>query len=53
MDWDAIVLSVLAVFGAVMIALSQLHEVLGKVPALIRAWHEIRRAWREAGDDGP
>ncbi|MFE9900217.1 hypothetical protein [Streptomyces achromogenes] len=53
MDWDAIALSVLAAFGAVVIALSQLHDVLGKVPAIIRAWHKIRRAWREAGDDQP
>ncbi|MFC8129658.1 hypothetical protein [Streptomyces sp. NPDC057302] len=53
MNWDAIVLSVLAAFGAVVIALSQLHEALGKVPAIIRAWHEIRRTWRETGDDQP
>ncbi|MFI9262082.1 hypothetical protein ACIGT4_30940 [Streptomyces sioyaensis] len=51
MNWDAIMLFVLATFGTVVLVLSQLHEVLGKLPAIIRAWHEVRRSWREAGED--
>ncbi|MGY1435242.1 hypothetical protein [Streptomyces reniochalinae] len=51
MNWDAILLFILAASGVVVLILSQLHEVLDRLPALIRAWHEVRRSWHEVRDD--
>ncbi|MFF2548099.1 hypothetical protein ACFVUY_36830 [Kitasatospora sp. NPDC058063] len=47
MNWDTVLLFVLAAFGTVGLVITQLHEMLEKLPNLIRAWHEVRRSWRE------
>ncbi|MFC8246921.1 hypothetical protein [Streptomyces chartreusis] len=49
MNWDALTLTVLAVFGAVVLLLNQVHDLLARLPDLINAWHRVRRAWRDAG----
>ncbi|MFF3885696.1 hypothetical protein [Streptomyces sp. NPDC001914] len=51
MSWDDVTLVILASFGCVMLLLTQIAEVLSKIPEIIRAWREIQRAFR-AGPDG-
>ncbi|WP_194960982.1 hypothetical protein [Streptomyces sp. NRRL B-1677] len=53
MNWDAILLFILATFGVVVLILSQIHEVLERLPTLIRAWCEVRRSWHEARNNQP
>ncbi|MCD2465412.1 hypothetical protein MBT42_17795 [Streptomyces sp. MBT42] len=47
MSWDDIALLILAAAGCTTLLLSQAGELLSRLPALIRAWHEVRRAWRD------
>ncbi|MET9930814.1 MULTISPECIES: hypothetical protein [unclassified Streptomyces] len=47
MSWDDIALLILAAFGCTALLLTQLGELLARLPALIRSWHEVRRAVRE------
>ena len=53
MDWDAITLLVLAVFGLAGLVLTLSAEILSKVPDVIAAWRRARAAWRGGTDDGP
>ncbi|MFD9246358.1 hypothetical protein ACFV0D_31415 [Streptomyces sp. NPDC059556] len=57
MSWDDIALLILAAAGCTTLLLSQAAELLSRLPALIRAWHEVRRAWRDhretRPDEGP
>ncbi|WP_326651364.1 MULTISPECIES: hypothetical protein [unclassified Streptomyces] len=52
MSWDNATLIILASFGCATLLLTQIAEVLSKLPAIIRAWHEVRRAL-QAGLDHP
>ena len=52
MDWDAITLLVLAVFGLAGLVLTLSAEILSKVPDVIAAWRRARAAWRGGSDDG-
>ncbi|WP_435240703.1 hypothetical protein [Streptomyces cucumeris] len=52
MSWDNATLTILATFGCGTLLLSQITEVLSKLPEVIRAWHDVRRALR-AGPDTP
>lgn len=51
MNWDSITLSILAGFGALLLILSQLREVLVKISDLISAWHEVRHSIRCTPDE--
>ncbi|GAA1182257.1 hypothetical protein F4556_005412 [Kitasatospora gansuensis] len=42
-NWDGITIGVLAAFGCVMLVLTQIREVLAKLPELIRAWRRVRQ----------
>lgn len=53
MNWDNVTLVILAAFGCVMLLLTQIAEVLSKLPEIIRAWHEVRRALQARPDDLP
>ncbi|MET9757478.1 hypothetical protein ABZ016_00235 [Streptomyces sp. NPDC006372] len=43
MEWDDVTLAILAACGCVTLLLSQVSEVLGRLPQIIRAWREVRR----------
>ena len=43
-------LIILAAFGCVTLVLTQIGEVLSKLPPIIRAWRRVRRELN--GDDG-
>ncbi|AYG79181.1 hypothetical protein DWB77_01291 [Streptomyces hundungensis] len=55
MSWDDVTLLMLAAFGAVMLLLTQITEVLSKLTDVIHAWREVRGALRErpAGSTEP
>ena len=53
MSWDNVTLVILAAFGCVMLLLTQIAEVLSKLPEIIRAWREVRRALQAGQDDLP
>ena len=53
MSWDNVTLVILASFGCVMLLLTQTAEVLSRLPEIIRAWREVRRALRAGPDDLP
>lgn len=53
MSWDNVTLVILAAFGCVMLLLTQIAEVLSKLPEIIRAWREVRRALQAGPDDLP
>jgi hypothetical protein len=53
MSWDNVTLVILAAFGCVMLLLTQIAEVLSKLPQIIRAWREVRRALQAGADDLP
>ncbi|MGW5353741.1 hypothetical protein ACWERV_24905 [Streptomyces sp. NPDC004031] len=42
MSWDQVTLLVLASFGCLTLLLTQIDEVLSKVPPIIRAWRRVR-----------
>ncbi|MGX1884438.1 hypothetical protein [Streptomyces sp. NPDC055287] len=44
MDWDSIMLLVLAAFGVVSLVLMLLIGILRQLPDLLRAWREVRTA---------
>lgn len=44
MNWDNATLTILAAFGASMLMLTQLRELLIKLPDVIQAWNEVRRS---------
>ncbi|WP_329179610.1 hypothetical protein [Streptomyces sp. NBC_01477] len=43
MKWDEVTLVILAVFGCLTLLLTQVSEVLSKLPEIIRAWRRVRR----------
>ncbi|QLH21295.1 hypothetical protein [Streptomyces sp. Rer75] len=47
MNWDDVTLIVLASCGLVTLLLTQINDVLDKVPQTIRALRRIRRALRD------
>ncbi|MFJ1702183.1 hypothetical protein [Kitasatospora sp. NPDC088346] len=53
MSWDRVTLFVLASFGCVTLLLTQISEVLSKVPPIIRAWRRVRDELRPGGRDCP
>ncbi|MFH9956175.1 hypothetical protein ACH4OX_18445 [Streptomyces roseolus] len=54
MSWDSVLLAVLAVSGCVTLLLTQVDDVLTRLPRLIRSWRNVRRELRgEEGGDGP
>ncbi|MFF7649625.1 hypothetical protein ACFZCY_07180 [Streptomyces sp. NPDC007983] len=47
MNWDDVTLIVLASCGLVTLLLTQINDVLDKVPQTIRAWRRIRQELRD------
>ncbi|KAA8884271.1 hypothetical protein F3087_34165 [Nocardia colli] len=52
MNWESASLLILAAFGCLTLALTQIGEVLAKLPPIIRAWHEVRFALRSSPSEG-
>lgn len=50
MNWDNVLLTILAVFGAAVLLLTQVREFLVKLTDVIQAWHEVRRSLHDHGD---
>ncbi|GAA1041586.1 hypothetical protein [Streptomyces murinus] len=46
MTWDDLTLGVLAAFGCLTLLLTQISEVLSKLPQVIRAWRRVRQELR-------
>ncbi|KOG08495.1 MULTISPECIES: hypothetical protein [Streptomyces] len=46
MSWDRVSLIVLASFGCATLLLTQINEVLSKVPPIIRAWRRVQNELR-------
>ncbi|CAL9404878.1 hypothetical protein SUDANB58_01523 [Streptomyces sp. enrichment culture] len=42
MKWDDVTLIILAAFGCITLLLTQISEVLAKLPQIIRAWRQVR-----------
>jgi hypothetical protein len=42
MSWDKVTLIILATSGCVTLLLTQISDVLSRLPQLIRAWREVR-----------
>ncbi|MET3987440.1 hypothetical protein [Streptomyces sp. PvR034] len=58
MSWDELSLIILAAFGCLTLLLTQVSEVLAKLPQIIRAWRQVRdeirgRAEPDAGEAPP
>ncbi len=51
MNWDNVILTIFAVFGAAMLLLVQLRELLMKLPDVIQAWNEVRRSLQSRDAD--
>lgn len=52
MSWDNLSLVILAAFGCLTLLLTQMGEVLSKLPQIIRAWRQVRNELRNgAGHD--
>ncbi|GHF42852.1 hypothetical protein GCM10018790_20890 [Kitasatospora xanthocidica] len=51
MSWDQVTLLVLASFGCVTLLLTQISEVLSKLPPIIRAWRRVQDELRRSGHD--
>ncbi|MBP2581657.1 hypothetical protein J3A78_002135 [Streptomyces sp. PvR006] len=49
MSWDRITLFLLALTGCVTLMLTQVGEVLSRLPRIIRAWREVREELRGGG----
>ncbi|MER5865508.1 hypothetical protein [Kitasatospora sp. NPDC002040] len=49
MSWDQVTLLVLASFGCVTLLLTQISEVLSKVPPIIRAWRKVQAELHRGG----
>ncbi|MGW3117761.1 hypothetical protein ACWDBW_11540 [Streptomyces sp. NPDC001107] len=41
--WDDVTLVILAAFGCVTLLLTQITEVLSRLPQIIRAWRQVRQ----------
>jgi hypothetical protein len=52
-SWDQVTLLVLASFGCLTLLLTQIDEVLSKVPPIIRAWRRVQDELRRSGHDRP
>ncbi|MFJ5924025.1 hypothetical protein ACIQF6_15650 [Kitasatospora sp. NPDC092948] len=50
MDWDKVSLIILASFGCLTLLLTQIGEVLSKLPPIIRAWRRVRSELDGDGD---
>lgn len=46
MSWDDLSLIILAAFGCLTLLLTQVSEVLSKLPQIIRAWRQIQNELR-------
>ncbi|MGW1152618.1 hypothetical protein ACWD7B_31515 [Streptomyces rubiginosohelvolus] len=54
MNWDNLSLVILAAFGCLTLLLTQVSEVLAKLPQIIRVWRQVRNELRNgAPDAGP
>ncbi|MGP3927938.1 hypothetical protein [Streptomyces sp. 8N616] len=53
MTWDTVTLFILAFFGALILLLSQIQELLAKAHGVIQAWREFRECLevRSEGDE--
>ncbi|MFD0257212.1 hypothetical protein ACFXKJ_20385 [Kitasatospora indigofera] len=49
MNWDEVTLVIVASFGCVTLLLTQVNELLSKVPQTIRAWRQVRNELRGGG----
>ncbi|ONI53611.1 hypothetical protein DDV98_06540 [Streptomyces sp. IB2014 011-12] len=49
MNWDNLSLVILAAFGCLTLLLTQVSEVLAKLPEIIRAWRQVRNEFRGGG----
>ncbi|MFE2596264.1 hypothetical protein ACFXCZ_07115 [Streptomyces sp. NPDC059396] len=52
MSWDDVALVILAAFGCLMLLLTQISEVLSKLPQIIRAWRQVRHELRGGTNEG-
>ncbi|WP_037707945.1 hypothetical protein [Streptomyces griseus] len=52
MNWDSVLLTVLAVSGCVTLLLTQADDILTRLPRLIRAWRNVRGELRDGGNAG-
>ncbi|WP_328913041.1 MULTISPECIES: hypothetical protein [unclassified Streptomyces] len=53
MKWDDITLVILAAFGCITLLLTQISEVLSRLPQIIRAWRQVRQELRSGIGSGP
>ncbi|WP_137989736.1 hypothetical protein [Streptomyces vilmorinianum] len=53
MKWDDVTLVILAAFGCVTLLLTQVSEVLSRLPQIIRAWRQVRQELSGGTDTGP
>ncbi|MER8043163.1 hypothetical protein [Streptomyces sp. NPDC094032] len=53
MSWDQAALFVLASFGCLTLLLTQISEVLTRVPPIIRAWRRVRNELRRGIHERP
>ncbi|OCC07659.1 hypothetical protein [Streptomyces sp. PTY087I2] len=51
MNWDNLSLVILAAFGCLTLLLTQVSEVLAKLPQIIRAWRRVRNELRNGAPD--
>lgn len=52
MKWDDVTLVILAAFGCATLVLTQISEVLSRLPQIIRAWRQVRHELRGGTDPG-
>ncbi|MBT2400041.1 hypothetical protein [Streptomyces sp. ISL-100] len=52
MKWDDLTLLILAAFGCVTLLLTQISEVLSRLPQIIRAWRQVRQELSGGADSG-
>ncbi|GAA5020470.1 hypothetical protein [Kitasatospora paranensis] len=52
MNWDRATLVILAAFGCLTLLLTQINEVLAKVPQIIRTWRQVRDELRSGTHPG-
>ncbi|MFF2023684.1 hypothetical protein ACFVW2_18070 [Streptomyces sp. NPDC058171] len=50
MSWENLSLVILATFGCLTLLLTQMGEVLSKLPQIIRAWRQVRNELRNGAD---
>jgi hypothetical protein len=49
-SWENLSLIILAAFGCLTLLLTQMSEVLSKLPQIIRAWRQVRSELRNGAD---